>query len=78
MWIIHVQSPTNLPKCMWKLVFNVVEVIFWFGNLKEKPIKPKGIMSHLKFSKKNAFGKSFLKNKIKLQLIWIYENMVKF
>ncbi len=27
-WIIHVQSPTNLPKFMWKLVFYVVNVIF--------------------------------------------------
>jgi hypothetical protein len=26
--IIHVQSPTNLPKSMWKLVFNVTNVIF--------------------------------------------------
>ncbi len=27
-WIIHVQSPTNLPKSMWKLVFKVVDDIF--------------------------------------------------
>jgi len=27
-WIIHVQSPTNLSKSMWKLVFIVVDVIF--------------------------------------------------
>ncbi len=26
--IIHVQWPTNLPKFMWKLVYNVVDVIF--------------------------------------------------
>jgi mitochondrial fission protein ELM1 len=31
-WIIHVQSPINLPKSMWKLVFNVANVIFWFGS----------------------------------------------
>jgi hypothetical protein len=28
LWTIHVQSPINLPKSMWKLVFNVVDVIF--------------------------------------------------
>jgi hypothetical protein len=28
LWIILVQSPTNLPKSMWKLVFNVANVIF--------------------------------------------------
>jgi len=27
-WIIYVQLPTNLPKSIWKLVFNVVDVIF--------------------------------------------------
>ncbi len=27
-WIIHVQSPTNLPKSMWKLRLNIVNVIF--------------------------------------------------
>ncbi len=39
MWIIHVQSSTNLPKCMWKLVFNVADVIFWFGSFKRKTLK---------------------------------------
>jgi len=28
LWIIHVQSFTNLPKSMWKFVFNVMDVIF--------------------------------------------------
>ncbi len=28
LWIIHVQSLTNLHKSIWKLVFNVVDVIF--------------------------------------------------
>ncbi len=37
LWIIHVQSPTNLPKSMWKPVFNVVDVIFKFENLKKNP-----------------------------------------
>jgi hypothetical protein len=27
-WIIHVQLLTNLSKSMWKLVFNVINVIF--------------------------------------------------
>jgi uncharacterized protein YukJ len=35
-WIIHCQSPTNLPKSMWKLVFNVADVIFKFGNPEKK------------------------------------------
>jgi hypothetical protein len=35
MWIINVQSPIKLPKCMWKLVFNVVDIIFWFGSPKK-------------------------------------------
>jgi hypothetical protein len=35
-------------------------------------------MTHLKHSKTYAFGTKKLKNKQKLQLIWTYENMVKF
>jgi hypothetical protein len=27
-WIIHIQSSTNLFKSMWKLIFNVTNVIF--------------------------------------------------
>jgi hypothetical protein len=27
-WIIHAQSPTNLPKSMWKFIVNVVDVIY--------------------------------------------------
>jgi hypothetical protein len=45
---------------------------------KEKPIKFKRIMPHLKLSKKNVFGTKKLKKNQKLQLIWTYENMVKF
>jgi hypothetical protein len=45
--------------------------------LKEKPIKSKGILPHLKLSK-HIFGTKNLKNKQKLQLIWTYESMVKF
>jgi hypothetical protein len=61
MWKIHVQSPTNLPKCMWKLVFNVAEVIFWFGSPKKKPIKSKGMMSYLKLFKRMLLGLFFEK-----------------
>jgi hypothetical protein len=35
-------------------------------------------MPHLKRSKTYAFGTKNLKEKQKLQLIWTYENMVKF
>jgi hypothetical protein len=34
-------------------------------------------MAHPKLSKTHAFGTKKLKNKQKLQFIWIYENMVK-
>jgi hypothetical protein len=46
--------------------------------LKNKIIKSKGIMSHLKLFKKMLLKQKKLKNKQKLQLIWTYENMVKF
>jgi hypothetical protein len=49
--IIHVQSPTNLPKSMWKLEFNVANVIFWFGSPKKKTHKFQRNLPHLKFSK---------------------------
>jgi len=42
--------------------------------LKGEPTKPKKIKLFLK----NDFETNFLKNKQKLQLIWTYENMVKF
>jgi hypothetical protein len=39
-WIIHVQSPTNLPKSIWKVVFNVGDVFFKkFRSLKRKTHK---------------------------------------
>ncbi len=38
-WIVHVQSLTNLPKFMWKLVYNVIDVIFQFGSPKRKAHK---------------------------------------
>jgi len=45
--------------------------------LKGKPIKSRGIMP-LNYFLKYAFGTKKLKNKQKLQLIRIYENLVKF
>jgi hypothetical protein len=44
--------------------------------VKGKPTKSIGIMPHLKLSKTYIFGIKNLKNKQKLQLVWIYENMV--
>jgi len=45
--------------------------------LKGKPIKSIGLMPHLKLLKTMFLGQK-LRNKQKLQLIWTYENMVKF
>jgi hypothetical protein len=36
---------------MWKLVFNVIDVIFKFESPKGKPTKSTGIMPHPKLSK---------------------------
>ncbi len=74
-WIIHVQSPTNLPKSMRKLVFNVADVIFWFENFKGKPTKSIGIMPHLKLSKNMFLGQKNWKinkncNSYGLMKIW--------
>jgi hypothetical protein len=52
-----------------------------FFNLevvKGKPTKSIKKMSHLKLSKTYVFGTKNLKKKQKLQLLWTYENMVKF
>jgi hypothetical protein len=78
LWKKHIQSFANLPKSMWKLVFNVIDVIFHLEVLKIKPTKSKWIMTYVKLSKTYAFGILKLKNKQKLQLIWTYENIVKF
>jgi len=52
LWIIHVQSPTNLPKTMWNFVFNVTNVIFFnLKVLKWKLTKSIWIMTHVKLSK---------------------------
>jgi hypothetical protein len=54
-WIIHVQSFTKLPKSMWKLVFNVIDVNF-LEVLKGKPTKSKRIMPRLKLFKPMLLG----------------------
>jgi hypothetical protein len=71
LWIIHVQSPINLSKFVWKLVFNVVDHVFFkFGSLKRKTHKVHRNNAPSKTFKKYVFGIMFLKNKQKLQLIW--------
>jgi len=56
LWIIHVQSLANLPKSIWKLVFNVTDVNFSLEVLKIKPTKSRWIMTHVKLSKTYVFG----------------------
>jgi hypothetical protein len=55
-WITHVQSPTNLPNSMWKLVFNIVNVILKFKSLKRKTHKVQRNKAPFKTLKKYAFG----------------------
>jgi hypothetical protein len=69
--------PINLSKYMWKLVFNVVDVIFKFESPKRKTHEIHKNNASSKTFKKYVFGTIFLKKKQKLQLIWTYENMVK-
>jgi hypothetical protein len=59
-------------------IFNVYDVIFSFGSSKMKTRKFKKNNDPFKTFKKYVFGTKKLKNKQKLQLIWTYENMVKF
>jgi len=59
---------------MWKLVFSVDGVIFKFESPKKKTHKVLRNNAPSKTFKKYAFGIKKLKNKQKLQLIWIYEN----
>jgi len=63
---------------MWQLIFDVVDVIFKFGSPQKKSHKSIWIMPQVKLSKTYVFGTKNLKKKQKLQLIWTYENMVKF
>ncbi len=74
-WIIHVQWPTNLPKSMWKLAFNVVDVIFEFGNFKSKTHKVIRTITHLRLSKTYFLKQFFWKrnkncNSYGLMKIW--------
>jgi hypothetical protein len=57
---------------------NVIDVILKFGSPWKKLHKVHKIMSRLKVLKAYVFGTKELKDKQKLQLIWTYENMVKF
>jgi hypothetical protein len=55
-WIIHVQSPTNLPKSMWKFICNVIDVIFKFGGPKKKTHKVHMNNDPFKAFKNTCFG----------------------
>ncbi len=55
-WIIHVQSPTNLPKSMWKYLFNVANVILKYGSPKRKTHKVHRINASSKTFKNYVFG----------------------
>ncbi len=74
LWIIHVQSPTNLPKFMWKLVFNVNDVILKFESLKRKTYKIHKNNASSKTFKKYVFEIFFFKrkncNSYELMKIW--------
>jgi hypothetical protein len=63
---------------MWKLVFNVFNVILKILNFKKKTHKIHMNNGPCKAFKKYAFGTIFFKKNKKLQLIWTYENMIKF
>jgi hypothetical protein len=39
LWIIYVQSPTNLPKFIKKFVFNIIDAILKIGSPKKKTHK---------------------------------------
>jgi hypothetical protein len=55
-WIINVQSLIKLPKSMWKLVFNVVDIIFKFGDPRKKTHKVQRNNAPSKNFKKYACG----------------------
>jgi hypothetical protein len=77
-WIIHVQSLTNLFKSMWKPIFTVIDVFLKFGSPKRKTHKVQMNNDPCKAFKKYVSKTRKLKNKQKFQFIWTYENMVKF
>jgi hypothetical protein len=62
---------------MWKLVFNVANVIFELGIPKKETHKVHRNNAPSKTFKKCFWEKEIEKQK-KLQLTWTYENMVKF
>ncbi len=62
---------------MWKLVFNLADVIFKFESPKRKTHLVQKNNSPSNFVLKYTFVIEKFKKK-KLQFIWTYENMVKF
>jgi hypothetical protein len=62
---------------MWKHVFFVIDVILKFESAKRKTTKSRWKLTHVKLSKNMFLGQKNWKTN-KLQLIWTYENMVKF
>ncbi len=66
------------PYKIFKLIFNVIDVILKFGSPKRKTHKVHMNNDPCKTFKKYAFGIKKLKNRQNLQLIWTYENMVNF
>jgi hypothetical protein len=64
----------NLPKSMWQLIFDVVDVIFKFGSPKRKSHKSIWIMPHVKLSKNMFLGqKNWRKKKIATHMdLWKY------
>jgi hypothetical protein len=63
---------------MWKLLFNVIDIIFQFGSLKGKTHKVQKNNAPFKTFKNTCFWDKEIEKQIKLQLIWTYENMIKF
>ncbi len=75
LWIIHVQSPTNRPKSIWKIVFNVVDIIFKFESPKNKTHKVQRNNAPSKTFKKILLGQKIWKankncNSYGLMKIW--------
>jgi len=60
---------------MWKLAFNVTDVIFKFESPKKKTHKVHKNNATSKTFKKYVFGTKKLEKINKLQFIWTYENM---
>jgi hypothetical protein len=64
---------------MWKLVFNVVGVIFKFESCKKITHKVHKNNAPSKISKNMLLGpKKLEKKRENFELIWTYENMVRF